>query len=513
MDFKKIAFTFGWLAFLSANLHAQVLTDHTIAIINSEFDELSPHLSSNGKFLFVTRSNHPANVGGVKDPGDIWYTKYDGIAWGILTHAGTQINDKGYNAVVGSKSTGEIYIANHIGTSADLAKTQGIACSRFENGTWSKPENIIVPYFHSKTRSVNGFLTSNGKHFVYAADTYGSQGVEDIYVISYLNDAWTEPKNVGSTINTNFQELSPSMNSLLDTLFFSSNGRSGAGSFDVFAAVRLDDTWTNWSQPVAIEKVNTSGRELFYTSLGNGVSLYTSTLNSDGYGDVRIYPSGREVSVDSLSVDAKEIPKISENRLSLKGRVVDGKTKQTIQASLQISNANDRQRISSFENGFTVLLSKNEIYEVNIEAKGYVNLFQKISFSSESSDLLDLEFSLFPIEKGTTVNLKNVLFKQSSTELLGESASELESVVSFLRSNPSVKILVMGHTDNRGVQKENLKLSKARAEAIKVYLESKGISSKRIKYSGMGGLQPIATNESEESRKLNRRVEFTIIKN
>ena len=125
---------------------------------------------------------------------------------------------------------------------------------------------------------------------------------------------------------------------------------------------------------------------------------------------------------------------------------------------------------------------------------------------------LEMNFKLQPVEVGTTVNLKNVLFEQGKTILLPQSYDELDMVISFLKSNPNVKIELAGHTDNRGIPAQNVKLSQARVDKVKEYLTEKGIDKKRISGKGYGGAMPIANNDNEETRQLNRRVEFIIKK-
>jgi OmpA-OmpF porin, OOP family len=127
-------------------------------------------------------------------------------------------------------------------------------------------------------------------------------------------------------------------------------------------------------------------------------------------------------------------------------------------------------------------------------------------------EALQMNFKLQPIEVGASVNLKSVLFELGTTELLEESYSELNVVVDFLNANPRVEIILEGHTDNRGDRVKNLLLSQQRVDKIKAYLVSKGINGKRIRGKGYGGSRPVATSDSEEARKLNRRVEFRILK-
>jgi outer membrane protein OmpA-like peptidoglycan-associated protein len=101
---------------------------------------------------------------------------------------------------------------------------------------------------------------------------------------------------------------------------------------------------------------------------------------------------------------------------------------------------------------------------------------------------------------------------QSKPELLPESYPELNEVVEFMKANPHIEIELAGHTDNRGSFRSLMSLSQQRVNKVKTYLVSKGISPKRIEGRGYGGSKPIAGNDTEESRVLNRRVEFIIKK-
>lgn len=115
-----------------------------------------------------------------------------------------------------------------------------------------------------------------------------------------------------------------------------------------------------------------------------------------------------------------------------------------------------------------------------------------------------------PVEVGSHMVLKKVLFKQSTAVLLDQSYPQLDSITDFLIKNPTIHIEVAGHTDTNGSKNANLKLSKERAAEIKSYFEKKGVAPDRITSNGYGGSKPIAPNNTEESRQLNRRVEFII---
>lgn len=116
----------------------------------------------------------------------------------------------------------------------------------------------------------------------------------------------------------------------------------------------------------------------------------------------------------------------------------------------------------------------------------------------------------FAPKLGVPLVLKNILFETNKSILLKESYAELNKLVAFLKRNPSYKIIVNGHTDNTGNEKDNLNLSKERAKAVTDYIIEKGINKDLVKYFGLGSSKPIASNDNEDDRKINRRVECTI---
>lgn len=516
------------LLFVHVLTYAQGLTSDSFKQSNTSYDELNPVISPDGRSQYITVANHPQNEGGKKDPGDIWVSVLtETNQWSAPVHAGPVLNDKAFNAVAGFSADGrQMFLLSHYGSSGNASRTQGISISHLGNNGWSTPENITIPYFQNKSDVLSGYILPDESVFVFSAETYGSRGVEDLYVCTKnQNGSWSEPKNLGSTINTRFQELSPSLSDDGKTLYFSSNGGKGSGSFDIYSSSRLDEGWANWSSPQNLgETINSEGRELYFRPYEKfGYALYTSTKNSDGYGDVKIFITGEPVPVpkDSIPVAPPDTVKIVEvtrepaadQRVKIYGKVNNAKTGESITANILFTSpsTNESSRASS-ENGYSVLVPSTEQYTVKIEATGYISILEKLDIQTYEMKELEMNFKLQPVEVGATVNLRDVLFEQGKTALLAQSYPELDLVVAFLKSNPKIKIELSGHTDNRGIPGQNLKLSQARVEKVKSYLVSKGIDKKRITGKGYGGNRPIASNDTEETRLLNRRVEFTILK-
>ena len=510
---------------LSYAVQAQYVAPQDFALLNSPYDEQNPVMSPDGRTLFFTVGNHPQNAGSKRDPGDIWFSQLSGNQWSAPMHA-VVLNDGAYNAVAGFSASGnQIILLSHYAGAGNVARSQGIAIATKTGSGWSKPENIIIPYFQNKSSLQSGHISNDGSVFIFSADTYGSRGAEDLYVSIKKSDGnWSEPKNLGDKINTKLQELSPSLSADGRTLYFSTNGRFGFGSFDVFSANRLDDTWTNWSEPENIGvAVNSEGRELFYKILGNGSALYTSTTNSDGYGDIKVFIP--ENSIKDSVVIAQVPPvdtvvsivelvhePVNDRLIRVHGAVTNAKTGEAIQATLVFESGDTLIPIQTNAGEFKVQLEPTSSYTIKIDAPGYVNTMEKLDMNTYEMKELEMNFKLQPIEVGTTVTLKNVLFIQSKAELLPESYPELNAVVQFLKANPHLEIELAGHTDNRGSFRQLMSLSQQRVNKVKHYLVSKGIESKRIVGKGYGGSKPIASNDTEETRMLNRRVEFVIRK-
>lgn len=151
-------------------------------------------------------------------------------------------------------------------------------------------------------------------------------------------------------------------------------------------------------------------------------------------------------------------------------------------------------------------------YHVTYKSKGYVTYEDSI-LTGDFDKEFRATFYLEKIKVGTTVTLKTLQFERGQAELLPASYGELDKLAEFMKENPTVEIEISGHTDNQGDPKLNIDLSENRVKSTTDYLVSKGIEKNRIKGKGYGGSKPIASNSREETRKLNRRVEMTIIKN
>jgi outer membrane protein OmpA-like peptidoglycan-associated protein len=151
-------------------------------------------------------------------------------------------------------------------------------------------------------------------------------------------------------------------------------------------------------------------------------------------------------------------------------------------------------------------------YMFTASAEGYLNATDSIVVDDKELTPFVKDIVLQPIEVGVTVRLKNIYFDFDRTTLKSESFVELDKVVDFLKQNPHVEIEISGHTDSKGSDDYNLNLSQGRSQSVVDYLVSQGIDEFRLTAHGYGESKPIDTNDTDDGRANNRRVEFTILK-
>lgn len=123
---------------------------------------------------------------------------------------------------------------------------------------------------------------------------------------------------------------------------------------------------------------------------------------------------------------------------------------------------------------------------------------------------LEPKDDLLDMSKGKKVVLEGIVFASGKATIMSESAFILDKVYESLKANPDVNVQILGHTDSVGSDEDNRSLSLRRAQAVKDWLTAKGISSSRIKVSGKGETEPIATNDTSDGRARNRRIEFLV---
>lgn len=484
--------------------------------VNSELPELRPTISADGNHLYFICENHPLNTkyNSVRNSQDIWYSQRDSFGrWSDAKHLGYPLNTYHFNAVFWiSPDNNRILIRNAF-VNGDYYSNGVSMCQRLKNGKWSLPQMLRIRNYHKYDvgRQNGATMAQDGQTLLlYMTEERG--GVDnDIYVSFLLPDStWSEPKTLGKKINCkDYNEMTPYLAADGETLYFSSNRPGGLGEQDIWMSKRLDKTWQKWSDPVNLgAPINTPDWDAFFTMDAGGEYAYMSS-SLEGYGESDI------VRVKLLEKE-KPLPVVL-----VSGNVFNAKTKAPLSASLVYQTLPDGtvagNAVSNATDGaFKIVLPYDKNYSIHATADHFFAQSENLNLDSmvkAGYKEIHKDLYLVPVEIGAVVRLNNVFFDFDKWDLRPESFTELDRVVRLLSENPAIEIEMSAHTDSRGNDDYNYRLSDNRAKSVMGYILSKGIDPKRVTSKGYGETKPVAENDTDENRQLNRRVEFKIVKN
>lgn len=483
--------------------------------INSDLAELRPTISADGNLLFFICENHPYNTkyNSVRNSQDIWYAERDSFGrWGEAMHLDYPLNTYHYNAVYWiSPDNNRILIRNAF-IDGDYYGN-GVSMCYWTKKGWSKPNMLHIKNYekYDRGRQNGATMAHDGKTLLlYMTEEKGGYN-NDIYVCFLQPDgSWSEPKSLGKKINLpKYTEMTPYLAADGETLYFSSDRPGGLGDNDIWMTRRLDDSWQKWSEPVNLgSPINTDDWDAFFTLDAGGEYAYlTSSLNSLGGSDI---------------VRVKLLEKEKPNPVVMvSGNVYNKKTGKPLSASLIYETLPDGAEagnaVSSATDGsFKIVLPYDKNYSIRATADKFFAVSENLNLDSLVSagyKEIHKDLYLVPIEIGQVVRLNNVFFDFDKWDLRPESYVELDRVVKLLAENPAIEIEMSAHTDSKGADDYNFRLSDNRAKSVREYIVSKGINAARIVSQGYGETKPVATNDTDDGRQLNRRVEFKITKN
>lgn len=431
----------------------------------------------------------------------------------IFISSEKQIGSEKWNVITFSDWLGEKGMVSPIGFSAEglyysqVTFDKGMFYGKVMLTQGGQSQQVEIPFLKNKSPIQSGCLSKDGNYMILSLESNNTYGVEDLYIVKKKADgSWDRAKNLGAQLNTEFQEVTPFLAEDNRTLFFATNGRGGQGSFDLFYTVRQDESWRNWSEPVNLgTQVNTTGAETSFGFIdGDEWAYYVSSQDSDGYGDIMRIKFKEDIEEDTVQLEVPVVTKEetvkTPNTIILK--VVDAISGNVLPSEMILGESRKIGANGLFE------IDSLTGEEVELKSLGYL---PKVIMLDEQLQLGENIIALSSVAKGSVITLDHVLFHRGTANIIDGSEKELNLVVEVMNDNPDIKILLKGHTDNTGDPVKNVQLSEARVKAVKAYILSQGINAFRVTGKGYGGNEPIASNETEETRKLNRRVEFEVI--
>jgi len=547
---------------ISGFLMGQKAPENLGSAVNSEFSELNPVISPDGRTLYFGRKNHPANRYGVKGSEtisgsqDIWFSEKVGDTWSTARRLSEVLNRDQYNTILSISPDGQTILLKGAYVNGTY-ETRGFSISNKTTAGWTVPVKVAIPGYEQMSKGKNeyAYLTMDGKAILLAFSRKKNSEDDDLWVSFFEEGQWTRPLELGEEINTKYSETTPFLSADGKTLYFSSDRPGGQGSQDIYMTRRLDDTWQHWRKPQNLgSPINTDEYDAYYSIAAKGdYAYFMSGKGSLGKKDIF-----RLALESSLRDSVKESP--DESGLVNKSSLVGGAAPDSVKESPLRGPVNGSTRsVTSQDSDPVVLLSGTVLnqntgkvpedaivtyedlsngkvigqakpdpstgkyklvlpygknYGITAKAKGLIPTSTNLDLTTIRGRYLELDdrdLSMVPLVKGNTATINNLFFDLGKATLKPESAPELKRILQVMAENKTLVIEISGHTDNTGSDEINTKLSLERANAVKENLLKGGIDQARIKTKGYGKSKPKADNATEEGRQINRRVEIEIL--
>ncbi|MCF6170357.1 MAG: OmpA family protein [Bacteroidales bacterium] len=518
----------------------RIFIDNLGSGVNTEYPEYGPYINADETVLMFT-STRPSTTGGKRDPADqiyyedIYISKFINGRWSEAKNPGKPLNTDSHDAIVGVSPDGKhalIYKGEDNG--GDIFE-----CRIDETGEWRSPKRLPKEV-NTKNHESSASFSPDMQALYFVSDKPGGFGGKDIYYTELKLKGskekldYDDAANLGAVVNTPYDENGVFMDMDGKTLYFSSKGHRTMGGYDIFKTTLVDGKWT---KPVNLGyPINSPGDDLFFSFSRDGIHAYYSSFDPSGYGDRDIYmitllgpekPLAFLEGYDALAF--RTIP-ISENVMEeavvikesqiiiVRGRVLDAVTLEPLgSVPVEIYDNLLGRMVASFESNsqtgeYMVSLASGKNYGFSARAKDYLFHSENLIIPPATTvQEYHLDMLLHKVKVGSKIILKNIFFDFDKATLRPESTAELNRLTKMLNDIPTLTIEISGHTDSYGSGEYNEKLSADRAKAVVDYLIEQGIDSKRLTSAGYGETQPIATNETDEGRQLNRRTEFKVL--
>lgn len=391
--------------------------------------------------------------------------------------------------------------------------------SEKENGTWGEPEKmndqINLPNYTTTQPTIGRESRRNQEVIYFVSDRPGGKGGLDIWFTEYhaRTKRFREPKNVGNTINTPGTEFTPYYDVSTHSLYFSSDGRVGIGGLDVY---KVEGEKTRWKKDSVMhlgEAINSPADDFDFVL---NKDRQTGFLVSNRAGGVALLNA-------TCCDDIYAFEFVEYVNIQLNGLVIDSTCLNDVDLFLYIKDPSTGEKylaeeLTGHPCTFRFTLEPGREYSIEAKKEGFFNDIVHVSTKNKTpADTLLSQLQLQRIPKKPIV-LDGILYDFNSANLTASAKESLDTgLYPIMLENPQIIIELSSHTDAKGSDAYNLKLSQERAKSVVDYMISKGIAAKRLKAVGYGETKPIAANENPdgsdnpEGRAQNRRTEFEII--
>lgn len=433
---------------------------------------------------------------------DIWYAESRESTFDHLVHPPSPLNNALPNSICSLTPDGDTYVVvNQFSKDGGMNKGFSLV-HQLPDGTWSDPEPMQIDDYNISSAAISLTMSNDASVLIMSLPKAQGSADNDLFISFKIGEQhWSKPKNMGSRVNSSYNELTPYLSPDGKELYFASNRPPSVGGLDLFFISRLDEDWENWSQPRRfVEPINTPGDESQpYFNMTTG-QLYFSSKR-DGTHDI---------------YRVKIAPDV-EQELTLKGRIINTSTGLPVDGRVMYGDADApfyEKYVETIEGYFLIRVKQGKPIKMIAHKPGYINHEVVLNYDKRVFFGKPQEVSLYldSVAIGGTISLNPIYFKRSTPVIVQESYAELDYLVEVMRQFTEITITVEGHTDSNGTPETLMKLSEDRANEVRKYLIKNKIHPNRIMSVGFGATKPLSKETDEDSRRLNRRVEFRITK-
>ncbi|MFL3001858.1 MAG: OmpA family protein [Cytophagales bacterium] len=435
------------------------------------FNEINSYTNHDETLMIFNSNQNPNNIGGYSDLNDVWLRIKKENLWTFPINL-SEINTDGNDLLLGVDQ--EYFY---------LLRDNKVLTYSFKEPFIFISEEIIKG-FENNFEIISGSINTSNNIIFLSFQGFGSYGVEDIYYSKKTSNSWSRLVSTGSSLNSSYQELSPYLLSK-DTLLFISNSMNDG--YNLYYSVSKNNSFSDWTEPVKLEKLNTLNSEFSISQNFNKTSFFVSySKDSRTNYDIYEYKHRKNNNSILLTLNFKN---------DLNSGIIEVSSKNNFYANIDIINNSSKIEVEQ----------KGE-YNIKVTSESYFILDTLLSIDKTQS----IDLSLTKIQKGTRKELSNINFLRSSTQVTDESLPYLNDLLHLFKGDKSLGVIIEGHTDNSGDYRQNIKLSKERALVIKKFLTDNGVDKNKIKVKGYGPSKPRYSNNSEANKIKNRRVEIYI---
>lgn len=349
--------------------------------------------------------------------------------------------------------------------------------SKWDGEAWDAAQQLPFAAFPENVDLAAAFISADGKKLYLTGCGWGRDSGCDLYVSQWYEGQWTMPQRLKGSINTNSWESQPCVSADGKELYFVSRRD---GNADIYRSQRNADG--SWGEPQNLgTPINTKGTEMAPFLHPDGRTLYFSSNKHIGMGGFDLFMSRRGE---------------------------DGMWQEPVNLGFPINTNGDEINFFVAADGKTAFMSS-----VREGGQGGFDIYTfelPEEIRSDSANYLST-IDVVELVPGEALVLQNIQFEFNSSALTADSQAGIQMLTEFLQRNPNLKVELAGHTDNVGNDTYNMKLSAERAESVRKALIDNGIDGQRLTARGYGATMPMAPNDSDEHRALNRRTEMIII--